>query len=584
MKTHRPPSALVPRFFAALAAVILTAPLLSSSLRAQAPERYDLVIANGMVLDGTGNPFVVADVAIRDGRIAAVGQVDRTGAVRVVDATGLYVTPGFIDMHSHSANGNDGMILDTEGRTGHNSVTQGITTEAVNPPWPLAEKLERFRAGEHALNLIVSVNHNDVREAAMGRANRPPTAAELEQMRGMIRQAFAEGARYLFVNLENGMPNRFATTDELVELAKVVAELGGYYDTHQRSEGISPIWYYPSGRDHRPESDGPVVDGVEAVRETVEIAERSGARVVGHHVKVKGPNFWGASGAYVELMQRARSRGVQVYFSIYGYDSYGNQPSVRVVPPWALADPAVDSRMLRYVQNPYANAKANFQRVLDTPELHRDLVTDIEYQFTKAGGPDRLLLVRYPDPQYTGKTLQEIADMRRETAVEALIWLQQNGENRPGGGGFRALDTGDDDVRHFIRQDFTAYVTDGGNIVPGEGYPHPRYYGIFPRFLRRYVLDEPVITLPHAIRGMTSLAAQIAGLEDRGLLKPGYWADVNVIDPITIRDHATYMNPHAYSTGLRWVLINGVPVVDDGARTGALPGRILVGEGAEGTE
>ena len=389
MKTHRPPSALVPRFFAALAAVLLTAPLLSSSLRAQAPEPYDLVIANGMVLDGTGNPFVVADVAIRDGRIAAVGRVDRTGAVRVVDATGFYVTPGFIDMHAHSANGNDGMILDPEGRTGHNSVTQGITTEAVNPPWPLAEKLERFRAGEHALNLIVSVNHNDVRETAMGRANQPPTAAELEQMRGMIRQAFAEGARYLFVNLENGMPNRFATTDELVELAKVVAELGGYYDTHQRSEGISPIWYYPSGRDHRPESDGPVVDGVEAVRETVEIAERSGARVVGHHVKVKGPNFWGASGAYVELMQRARSRGVQVYFSIYGYDSYGNQPSVRVVPPWALADPAVDSRMLRYVQDAYANAKANFQRVLDTPELRRDLVTDIEYQFTKAGGPDR---------------------------------------------------------------------------------------------------------------------------------------------------------------------------------------------------
>ena len=224
-----------------------------------------------------------------------------------------------------------------------------------------------------------------------------------------------------------------------------------------------------------------MVDGVEAVRETIEIAERSGARVVGHHVKVKGPNFWGASRAYVELMQRARSRGVQVYFSIYGYDSYGNQPSVRVVPPWALADPGVDSRMLRYVQNPYANAKANFQRVLDTPELRRDLVTDIEYQFTKAGGPDHLLLVRYPDLQYAGKTLQQIADMRRETAVEALIWLQQNGENRPGGGGFRALDTGDDDVRHFIRQDFTAYVTDGGNIVPpGRATPTPAITGSSP--------------------------------------------------------------------------------------------------------
>lgn len=555
-----------------LIAALAASSLAASPLAAQTAESYDLVIANGRVLDGTGNPFVLADVAIRGGRIAAVGQVERSRATRVIDATGHYVTPGFIDLHSHSANAGDGMILHPEGRTGHNSVTQGITTEAVNPPWPLAEKLEQFRAGGHALNLVVSVNHNDLRRMVLGMENRPPTDAELERMRDMIRQAFSEGARYLFVNLENGMPARFARTDELVELAKVVEELGGYYDTHQRSEGISPIWYYPSGRDHQPESDGPVVDGVEAVRETVEIAERSGARVVGHHVKVKGPNFWGASQSYVQLVKRARERGAQVYFSIYGYDSYGNQPSVRVIPPWALADPGVDSRIERSAP---PDGKANFRRVLDTPELRRDLVTDIEYQFTKAGGPDRLLLVRYPDGRYAGKTLQEIADMRNESAVDALIWLQLNGENRPGGGGFRALDTGDEDVRRFIRQDFTAYVTDGGNIVPGEGYPHPRYYGTYPRFLRRYALDEPVITLPHAIRGMTSLAAQIVGLEDRGRLEPGYWADINVIDPLTIRDHATYMNPHEYSTGLRWVLINGVPVVEDGERTGALPGRVL---------
>lgn len=555
-----------------LIAALAASGLAASPLAAQTAESYDLVIANGRVLDGTGNPFVLADVAIRGGRIAAVGQVERSRATRVIDATGHYVTPGFIDLHSHSANAGDGMILHPEGRTGHNSVTQGITTEAVNPPWPLAEKLEQFRAGGHALNLVVSVNHNDLRRMVLGMENRPPTDAELERMRDMIRQAFSEGARYLFVNLENGMPARFARTDELVELAKVVEELGGYYDTHQRSEGISPIWYYPSGRDHRPESDGPVVDGVQAVRETVEIAERSGARVVGHHVKVKGPNFWGASQSYVQLVKRARERGAQVYFSIYGYDSYGNQPSVRVIPPWALADPGVDSRIERSAP---PDGKANFRRVLDTPELRRDLVTDIEYQFTKAGGPDRLLLVRYPDGRYAGKTLKEIADMRNESAVDALIWLQLNGENRPGGGGFRALDTGDEDVRRFIRQDFTAYVTDGGNIVPGEGYPHPRYYGTYPRFLRRYALDEPVITLPHAIRGMTSLAAQIIGLEDRGRLEPGYWADINVIDPVTIRDHATYMNPHEYSTGLRWVLINGVPVVEDGERTGALPGRVL---------
>ena len=185
----------------------------------------------------------------------------------------------------------------------------------------------------------------------------------------------------------------------------------------------------------------------------------------------------------------------------------------------------------------------------------------------------------YPsDLQYTGKTLQEIADMRNESPMDALIWLQLNGDiRRSGGGGFRAIDTDDIDVDHFIQQDYVAYVTDGGNIVPGVGYPHPRYYGIFPRFIRRYALDRPVITLPHAICGMTSLAAQIIGLEDRGILREGNYADINVFDPISIGDRATYMNPHQYSTGFLYVMINGTFVVDDGERTGALPGKVLTG-------
>lgn len=542
------------------------------------PPPYDVIVQGGMVLDGSGNPFIITDLAIKDGRIAHIGPLQADQARRVIDAKGLYVTPGFIDMHSHSANGGDGKILHPEGRLGHNSVTQGITTETVNPPWPLKDRVVEYAEGKHALNVVMSVNFSSVRERVLGQQNRLPTAEELERMRGLVRQGFAEGARYLFVNLENGMPDRFASTGELVELAKVVRELNGYYDTHQRSEGISPIWYNASGQDYNPASHSPVVDGVEAVRETIAIAEGSGARVVGHHVKVKGPNFWGASRAYVAMMDRARARGVQVYFSIYGYDSYGNHPNVAVVPNWSLVDPGVNSQLLRWVKNPYANAKKNFQRVLDDPALKRNLIVDIEYQFTKAGGPERLLLVEYPDQRYTGKTLAEIAAMRNETAVEALIWLQLNGENRHGGGGFRALDTSDIDVDEFIKQDYTAYVTDGGNIIPGEGYPHPRYYGIFPRFIRRYALDRGVTTLPHMIRGMTSLPAQIIGLEDRGVLKKGYWADLSVWDPVTIRDHATYMNPHAPSTGFRFVFINGELVVDDGKLTRAVPGKVLTGQ------
>ncbi|MCH7717266.1 MAG: amidohydrolase family protein [Gemmatimonadetes bacterium] len=545
---------------------------------AHAQELYDVVIKNGMILDGTGNPFFVADVAIRGEMIVEIGAIDAARARRVIDATGMYVTPGFIDMHSHSAN-RDGAIGHPEGRKAANSVTQGITTETVTPSWPIGEKIAQWRRDGHALNEVASVNFNNIREMAMGRANREPTADELERMKALMRQGFQEGARYLFVNLENGLPDRFASTDELVELAKEVKALGGYYDTHQRSEGITPIWYNPSGQDYNLASHSPVVDGIDAVRETVEISERSGAKVVGHHVKVKGPNFWGASRSYVQLMDQGRARGAQVYFSIYGYTSYGNSPSVRVTPNWAKTDPGVDSRLMRWVDNPLANARENFQRTLDDPELKHKLEIDIEHQFTKAGGPERLLLVEYPaDPQYAGKTLREIADMRNESPMDALIWLQLNGDiRRSGGGGFRAIDTDDIDVDHFIQQDYVAYVTDGGNIVPDVGYPHPRYYGIFPRFIRRYALDRPVITLPHAIRGMTSLAAQIIGLEDRGLLKTGYYADINVFDPITISDRATYMNPHQYSTGFLYVLINGTFVVDDGERTDALPGKVLTG-------
>ncbi|MBI3981392.1 MAG: amidohydrolase family protein [Gemmatimonadetes bacterium] len=547
----------------------------ASPLASQARE-FDLLIKNGMILDGTGNPFYVADLGIKGERIAAIGAIDASRATRVIDATGLYVTPGFIDMHSHSGN-RDGAIDHAEGRKAANSVTQGITTETINPPWPVAEQLARYRRNGHALNEVVSVNFGQIREMALGLENRPPTPAELERMRALIRQGFAEGARYIFVNLENGIPDRFALTDELVEIAKTVRELGGYYDTHQRSEGITPIWYNPSGQDYDPRSQSPVVDGVDAVRETIEIAERSGVKIVGHHVKVKGPNFWRASRSYVELMDRARTRGAQVYFSIYGYTSYGNWPGVAVIPPWALADPGVHSRLLRGVPSPYANARANFQRVLSDPARKRSLLIDVEHQFTKAGGPDRLLLVEYPDKQYTGKTLQQIADLRNEDPMDALFWLQLNGENRPGGGGWRALDTDDIDVEHFIQQDFVAYCTDGGMIVPGEGYPHPRYYGIFPRFIRRYALDRQVVKLPFLIRGMTSLAAQIIGLEDRGLLRVGYYADINVFDPVTIRDYATYMNPHQYSTGFRYVMVNGTLVVYDEQLTGGLPGRILTG-------
>ena len=539
-----------------------------------AQEEYDLIIANGRVIDGTGNPFVYADVAVHGGVIAKIGSLQGATAKRTIDATGLFITPGFIDMHSHAMmNFHDpDLVVDRQ------SLTQGITTALLNPDggflWPIGEHLDRYRKDGLSLNVFAVVGHNGVRERAMGfNAQRLATPEEMEKMKALVKQGMEEGAFGFSTGLE-GAPGRWSDTQELIELTQVVKPYGGFYHGHQRAEAKSPRWWNASMGDD-------AVDGIEATRETIEISEATGVPAMATHVKVIGTGFAGAADAMVRLMNEARLRGVEVYWDTYGYESYGNTPNVGLVPAWALVDEGVDIGgqdfgLRRLYDEPFARAKENLERRLEDPETAYKIRRDILYEIEKARGADNLLILGYIDEALIGRTVGDIARERGgEDPVDTILFLQRNGEQRPGGGSYRAMNVPDADNKKIVAQEFTMFCTDGGSITFGQGMPHPRYYGIFPRVIRKFVFEEGVLTLADAIRKMTSLPASVMRLKDRGLLKEGYRADVTVFDPVTIRHRSTYVRPHAYSEGIRYVLVNGVFAVDGGEVTEKLGGQVL---------
>jgi N-acyl-D-amino-acid deacylase len=557
--------------------VVLVALAALGHLAARQPQRapapYDTVFRNGRVLDGTGNPYIIADVAVRAGRIAAIGRLASEPARRTIDATGLYVTPGFIDMHSHAGQNNH----DPKLRSGHNSVAMGITTELLNPDggfmWPIADHLDRYRREGLGLNAVMMVGHNKIRQLVMGNAPRAASPGEIEKMQALLRQGLDEGAWGMTLGLE-GVPGRWSETSELVDLARVLAARNALYHAHQRAEGRSPRWWNAS-------RSGTPVDGLEATRETIVVGERSGARVLATHFKILGKDFWGSSAAALKLVDEARMRGVQIYLDTYTYESYGNTATVALVPQWALVDDDVDvggqdGGLASTLKEPYARAKENLSRRLKDPALAYRIRRDIEYEIVKAGGPSGVLIVEHPRADYTGKRLSDIAAMHGEDPVDAAIRLQMEGTTeRAGGGAYRGMNIAEEDNERIVQKDYVTYCTDGGVVPFGVGFPHPRYYGIYPRILRQYVLDRQVISLPFAIRAMTSLAASIIGISDRGLLGEGHWADIVVFDPLTVRPNSTYMKPHVYPSGFRYVMVNGELVVDEGALTGRLAGRVL---------
>ena len=364
--------------------------ILATSAAAQQAQRYDVLIRNGRVLDGTGNPWFPADVAVQNGRIVAVGSLAGAQAARVIDATGKYVSPGFIDIHSHADDGSGprGGLRDPDPvrRSGPNLVSQGITTVVVNQDgrsvWPLAEQRAQLEKDGIGPNAMLLVGHGTVRRRVMGDdVRRPARPDEIANMRALVKQALQEGAVGMSAGLEYE-PGRWSTTDEVVELARELPAVNGVYISHERSEGSDPLWYVPS-------QDGPAAPTLlDAVRETIEIGEKTGARVVASHLKAKGEHYWGSSAAAVTLIQRARDRGVDVWADQYPYPTSGTDGSTVLIPAWATRPPGATNNQ------PATNRAQMLKRVLGDPPTAKLVRSDIAHEIRRRGGAENITVYR----------------------------------------------------------------------------------------------------------------------------------------------------------------------------------------------
>jgi N-acyl-D-amino-acid deacylase len=548
-------------------AIVLSGFLIAAT--AQPAARYDLIIRNARVLDGTGNPWFPADVAVHGGRIAAVGALPNAQAARVIDAAGKYVAPGFIDIHSHADDGSGprGGFRDPDPmrRAAPNLVSQGITTVVVNQdgrsPWPVADQRAQLEKTGIGPNAMLLVGHGTVRRRVMGDdVRRPAKPEEITAMRSLVRQALQEGAVGLSAGLEYE-PGRWSTTDEVIELARELPAVNGVYISHERSEGSDPLWYVPS-------QDGPSAPTLlDAVRETIEIGEKTGARVVASHLKAKGEHYWGSSAAAVTLIQRARDRGVDVWADQYPYPTSGTDGNTVLIPAWAIRPPG---------NQPATNRAAMLKRVLGDPPTAKLVRSDIAHEIRRRGGADNITVYEFTDKSLYGKSLAEIARLWKLDPIETAIKIQLDGLDRNGGARMRGFSMAEFDMEHIAKQPWVATSTDGGIALPADGpATHARFYGSFTRKIRHYALERGAISLEHAIRSSTALPARIMGLNDRGQIREGFAADIVVFDLATIRDKATFFEPHQHSEGVEHVFINGVAVVDDGKLTNATPGRIL---------
>ena len=555
---------------------------------APASQRFDVLITGGRVIDGTGNPWFYADVGIRDGRIAAVGRLDGAAAARIIDARGKTVVPGFIDLHSHADDGSSprGGFRDPDPkyRAAPNLVMQGVTTVVVNhdgrSPWPIREQRESLEKNRIGTNAMLLVGHGQLRRLAMGSdVRRLATPAELARMKELTRQAMQEGAYGISAGLEYE-PGRWSNTDEVVAIVEEIVPWRGVYISHERAEGQDPMWYWPS----QDEAGPPTL--LDAVRETIEIGERTGATVVASHIKAKGANYWGSSGAAIQLIERARARGVDVWADQYSYNTSGTDGSTVLIPRWALQAPqSVRDSIARAgaardgqrggTQRP--DLAAALRLTLADTALARKVRQDIAHEIARRGGPENVVVFDYPDSSLVGRSVADIAAAWKLSPVETAIQLQLRGDaRRAGGGRMRGFSMSEVDMEAFAAQPWVATASDAGIALPEEGPgTHARFYGTFPRKIRHYAIDRGVLSVEDAIRSMTSLPAQILGLRDRGLVREGMMADIAVLDLAELRDKATFFEPHQYPEGVHHVLVNGQFVVDEGKPTWALPGRII---------
>ncbi len=496
-------------------------------------ERYDVLIRNGRVLDGSGNPWLIADIGIRNGRIVDIGRLGNAPASRVIDANGLTVSPGFIDAHSHASGGLSGTLKD-----GRQLLAQGLTTVMLNPdgggPIDLRAQRAGFEQQGVGVNVALYVPHGSIRREVIGMADRAPTADELAKMTALARHGMEAGG----IGLSSGLyyaPGSYSKTEEVIALAKVAGEMGGVYESHIRDEADYSVGV------------------VAAVQEVIRISEEGHLPGIVAHMKALGPGSWGLSMALVEKIKQARDRGVEVYADQYPYEASGTGIVGALIPRWAEVGGRAE--LLKRIQGPD----------------HARLAADIRRSFERRGGPEKLVISFYrTNPALEGQSLAQIANAMNKPAEEAVMDLLVKGD-----ASLVSFNMAESDIELIMRQTFTMTCTDGDLVPFGEGKPHPRGNAAFARKIRVYVNERGVIDLPFAVRSMTSLPAAVFGLKDRGVLRVGAWADILVFDPAKVRDAATYLEPHQMSEGMEYVLVNGVIEKDGAAWTGKLGGRVV---------
>jgi len=532
---------------------------------------FDVLVRNGHVMDGTGSPWYSADVGIRDGRIVEIGRLPGATAKTVIDARGLLVTPGFIDMLGQSE-----MTILVEPHL-PSKIFQGITTEITgegNSAAPLNEKMiEADRVGyEHlkikadwrtlaqyfgrverqglGINLASYVGATSVRRMVIGDDNRAPTGPELEKMKQLVGDAMRDGAFGLSTSLQYA-PAPYAGTDELIALAAEAGRFGGIYSTHMRSEQTGIM---------------------QALDETIRIGREAHVPVEIWHLKTAGKPMWGKMKEVVARIEAARASGVDVSADTYAYTAWFNSFSA-FVPPWA--HDGGDAKLVERMKDPVTRAR--IRKDMTTP------TTEWDNEWLAIPGPESILLCVVQNPALRplqGKTLAQAAALRHEDPIDALLNILIEDQAYTSVAVF-GMD--ESDVTLALQQPWVAVDNDSQGTAPtgilGEEHPHPRAYATFPRILRKYVREEHRLTLQDAIRKFSALPAQRLGLTDRGVLKAGMWADIDVFDPEEIHEVATFEKPNQLSVGMRYVLVNGVPVIAGGKATNTLPGKVLRGPG-----
>ena len=488
-------------------------------------QKLDVILRNGTVVDGSGSAPVRTDVGISGDRIVFVGSSAGKKAKRVIDSTGLVITPGFIDPHTHTA----GDLTDPKRSQNTPYLMQGVTTVATgndgDSPEQIGETLARWGRQGIGTNAALFIGQGTVRREVMEMSDAKPTPQQLEKMKALVDTAMNEGAIGLSAGLYYA-PGSYATTEEVIELARVAAQHGGIYDTHMRDESTYNIGLMNS------------------VRETLRIGEEAHIPVMISHIKALGADVWGQSTGVIALIDAARKAGIKATASEYPYDASGTSVTASLVPRWAEAD----GKLLKNI---------------DDPALHERLVKEMTENLRRRGGAETLLMTAAEDKSILGKNLAQIAQERNLSPIEAALQII-----RGGGSDVASFNMKESDIEAFMKQPWVMTCSDGSD-------GHPRKYGTFPRKIHKYVYEKHVLSLEAAVRSSTSLPAETLQIKDRGLLKQGYYADVLVFDPKTFIDRATYQDPTVLATGVEYLLVNGQLAVNKGELTSTRAGRVL---------